>query len=316
MMTDAAPMSGTDAKLAYQLCSPFIGKRWQHPLSPDEYAVLKDARAFLGEYIDFEEALLQVLYSYEEFESFLLTTALNEYLFPLVEYDFLQDTRIKANLRVLSFLNSVTSLRDQFPKFRCLLPQKDAKAHFQALWNTQKATSIVFRFCERFRNFAQHQTQPVASVTTGGAWDKQRVYLESHLTIFASLKDVCANRDIGAAEKAEYASSFGAYCDVGLIFRESVGCIGKIGKEMRDFLGPEFTSHLANYRSNLALTNDTDEKSRTAIAERIKGNAVVEEFQIFSEFSDRAERLHRIFLMTNNHEHFISNRPRGHQKKL
>lgn len=297
----------------YKLRSPFIGNRFTHPLSQTEFAELCRARTFLTDYVRFEESVLQVLYSWEEFEAFLLNTALNQYVFPLYEHDFAQDTRLRSNLKVLGFLNSITSLRDQFPKFKSLLPALDQHKLFKELWNKQKDTSVAFSFCERFRNYAQHQTQPVSSVTTGGGWNETTGLLESHVSIFVDVGAVCANRDIKRDERVRYETEFGAECDVGLLFRETAAGIGQIVQSVRANLEQTFAKAIATYESNLSRVPITDNLQIAEVA-HLSAGAAVETFSIFKGFSERAKGLHRTFLMTNNQRHFVSNKARGHKK--
>src|SRR5687768_3113440 len=96
--------------------SPFISDRWEFGISAQSYAELMQSQSFLPEYTRFEEIGLQALYAYQEFEQFILNSALEHSLFPLSPHEFEQDHRIRANIRVLSFLNSITSFRDQLPK--------------------------------------------------------------------------------------------------------------------------------------------------------------------------------------------------------
>jgi hypothetical protein len=307
--------AGAKSASQHFLRSPFISERFQHAITTDEFDSLKAARSFLSEYMRFEESVLQVLYSCEEFEAFLLNTSLNHYLFPSHEHDFMQDTRLRSNLKVLGFLNSVTSLRDQFPKFKGLLPALDIHRRFKNLWNDQKKASTAFSFCERLRNYAQHQTQPVSSVTTGGGWDKDRVLLESHVSIFVAVDAVCANRCIKDGERRQYQAEFGTQCDVSLVFRETTACIGKIVQETRAALDKHFVSQMATYEANLAIAKSYKENFVVAEAVSTLNDAEVERFSIFQDFSERAKRLRRTFVMTNNHSHFISNRARGHNTK-
>jgi hypothetical protein len=308
----AKPLSTTAKKAndEYIIRSPFIGVAYNHNLTQTEFYTLKKAREFLTEYLRFEESLLQVLYSEEEFEAFLLSTSLNHYLFPGQKHDFLQDTRLRSNLKVLGLLNSITSLRDQFPKFKVLLPAINLHSNFKKLWDAQKSTSVAFKFCERFRNYAQHQTQPVSSAMTGGGWDKNFNLLESHLSLFVNVNSVCKNHSIEAAEQQQYISAFGNKCDISLLFREAMGCIGKIITEIRATTDGEFQSAISCYESHLKIAKQNN--SPASEVTHLKNGSAVETFTIFQDFSDRAKRLRRTYVMTNNEKHFISNRARGH----
>ena len=300
----------TDCKYKYLLRAAYIGGTFQHEMTENEFLKIVAARAFIQEYMRFEETYLQLLFSFESYESFTLTSALNYYLFPQIDYEYMGDLRLKANVQVLGFLNSLTSLKDQFPKFK-QSRTGDIHSKFGRLWADKKATSIAFRFCERLRNYAQHQTQPVDLVTLGGKWDEARLYLEQHLSVFVTTNEVCINRQIKAAERDEYTSFFGAKCDVSLILREALAAVGEIVKVVRDELKENFSDSMLTYENQLELVHNKVGPIPVEIVKSYNNNAI-ESHSIFSEFSDRAKRLRKTHAMANNHQHYISNRARGH----
>ena len=136
--------------------------------------------------------------------------------------------------------------------------------------------------------------------------------MESHVSVFASVDSVCASRDVKDEERMRYEAAFGSQCDIGLVFREATAVIGKVVKEIRTELEGHFVSALSTYERYL----DTAESYRgdlpAAEAAAVLDDKVVEKFQIFREFAERAKRLRGTSLMVNNQEHFISNRARGH----
>ena len=54
------------------------------------------------------------------------------------EYDFAQDMRLRGNIKVNAFLNAVTSIKGQFPKFTGYEKVKNVRAEFQELWKAAK----------------------------------------------------------------------------------------------------------------------------------------------------------------------------------
>jgi len=294
----------------YVLRSPVIGRSFQQDLVDAEFRELDNARAFLLEYMDFEESVLQLIYAAEEFESFLLTTALNQYLLPQYQYDAIQTNRLRANLKMLGFLNSITSLRDQFPKFRPLNPGFNMKQVFEKLWDDKKAASVAFRFSERLRNYAQHQTQPASSVSFGGGWDKNTGLMEDHMSVFVDVSNVCQNRNIGGSEKTLYEQTFGKAADVALVFRETMGTIGQIVLEIRGSLKPHLNLAVANYERSADLVRKNDLPALEAAS--LEGNKSQVLFSVFPQFTARAISLSATHVMINNQKHFISNRARGH----
>ncbi|WP_152601057.1 hypothetical protein [Rhizobium sp. YS-1r] len=202
MTKNLSPGGHKDDK--YFLISPFIDFRCQLELTHIEFQKLSASHATIKNNIIFEENLLQVFYSMAEFESFILESSLRHSLFPISDFEFAQDNRIRGNIKVASFLNSVTSFKDQFPKFDHLSPGVDLKDVFTTLWTNCRNKSVDFSFFERLRNFSQHQTQPVSSYTIGSNWNEELSLHEHRASLFASVEEVSRNRSIKNEERERY----------------------------------------------------------------------------------------------------------------
>lgn len=303
---------GCDVTITYVLTSPFLGERYEHRLSLEEFESIRRSYIFLDEYMSFEETVLQLIYSYQEFERYILESALDYHIFPSVDFDYFQDIRVKSNIRVMSFLNSLTSLRDQFPSFRRVKNLADLRSAFRKKWDSQKATSTEFAFCERLRNFAQHQTQPVSSVQTGGGWDEKRTLYEARTSIFVDVEAVCENRKISPGEKQVYLNYFGPKADAALLFRVAIDTLGKLSKETREECITEFSRSVDVLKEYITIASGYVETFISCEAMSMDSDKITEKFPIFDDFVKRANVLRRIHLNVNNERHFISNRSRGH----
>jgi hypothetical protein len=303
----------TEPDTRFALVSPFLGEHFDHTLTSEDFGELRKSFLFLKDYMRFEETVLQCLYSFEDFEEFILKSALQHYLFPMREYDFLQDTRVRSNIKVLSLLNSVTSLRDQFPKFRSHQELSRLHEMFRSYWDYERDSSAAFAFFERLRNFAQHQTQPVSGYTTGSRWDDKREISEARAAIFVTVDEVCSNRAIGQTERERYTNTFGEKADLSLIFRETIGRIGEIATKIRKETDAVFKSSEALYQNAIEIGSRYQEKFTVCDAVAITGDSEEKQFSVFGDFLERARRLRRTFLMKNNQSHIVSNRAMGHK---
>lgn len=306
-------MKSLEKLTGHFITSPFINERFQIPIEPSDYEAAIRSIRFLEEYLRIEESTLQILYSLQEFEKFVLDSSLENYLFPLSDYDYHQDSRIKANIRTLSYLNSVRSFRDQFPKFNQHTKTLGTREIFRNLWAGQKECSVSFRFFDHLRNYAQHQTQPVTHITYGGKWNDDRTLLEKHTSIYVNVDDVTNNRDIDENERNMYRDELGTYADISLVFRESNGCIGKIVKNIRIHLSEEINSSIAIYDSILNIPKLENIYTDHIDISKIKNGLVVNNTGMFFDFINRVKRIKKTYLMENNHEHFISNKSFGHK---
>lgn len=300
---------------SFELVDPFIEESFHCSITEHDFTELFSARKFLIDYMKFEENELQVLFALQEFEEFLLNTALKYYMFPNVDYDFFHDARLRANTKVLGFLNAITSFKDQFPKLKSVDDTKDFRISFIKNWKKECKASVVFSFCIRLRNFSQHQTQPVSGVTTGGAWTKDRSIMEQHLTVFVKTAEVCDNRRINDSEREKYKLVFKDNADIAAIFRETAHVLTSIVREIRDQTKSDFEHSIKIYET--ALFKNKGNFGGKEILNVVKkiDDEVDEKFSIFTDFIDRAKRLRTMPLATNNHNHFISNRLRGHEEQ-
>lgn len=299
-----------ESHLTFELISPFVSTRYSHPVSEDFYRTVKNAKSFLSKYMRLEENILQVIYSSQNFEEYLLKSALDYYLFPIHDFDYFNDTRLKANLYVSSVLNAITGFRDQFPKFSGTTNQVSRR--FRDLWDDQRAQSITLRFGERLRNYAQHQSQPVYSATTGGGWDTDRNLLESHVSFYGDVEAICVNRNIQKSEKDEYLEHFGERVDLALVLREMLGSVGKISVAVRQDLSADFEQAVSTCNECLSLVKPYSDINITHLSMRNVDHEV-EGFDMFEDFVSRAKRLRTNMVMTNNERHYISSRARGHK---
>lgn len=298
--------------LEFFLTYPFSGRRPDNRIEHAEFKGLQSSFLYLKDDMQLEESMLQIIYSLEEYEEFILKSSLHHHFFPLSEYEFFQDSRVRSNIKVLSFLNSVTSFRDQFPKFKSQPSLSQIREDFLSLWDKKKAISVTFHFFERLRNYAQHQTQPVSSATIGAGWDEKREMSEARASVFVKVNDACTNRKIPQEEKQRYIAEFGEMADISLIFRETSGCIGDILKDIRGRTQIVFDKSAEEYEKFLQITRDGHGNYSPCDVVSITKGQRTKEFSMFPDFLQRAKRLRRIFLMTNNERHFVSNRAFGH----
>lgn len=298
---------------SFELVSPFIEESFHCSITERDFVELVSARKFLINYMSFEENRLQVLFALQEFEEFLLSTALKYYMFPTVEFDFFQDARLRANTKVLGFLNAITSFKDQFPKLSSVDGSKNFRKNFRKIWERECEASVTFSFCIRLRNFSQHQTQPVSCVTTGGAWTEDRSVMEQHLTVFIKTAEVCNNREINSLEQERYKSVFKDNADIAAIFRETAHILALIVNEIRDQTQSDFEHSIKVYETALCKNKGNFAGKEILNVVQKTDDDVDEQFSIFSDFVARAKRLRILPLANNNHNHFVSNRLRGHE---
>jgi hypothetical protein len=297
---------------SYVIRSPFIADVKELSISEDEFASIKVARNFLLQYMQFEEGVLYLKFAIADFETFLLDVSVQEHIFPEVEFNAFQNLRLRSNLRTVAFLNAVASFKDQFPDFSKYYSCKLTRREFISRWDQLRQDSLAFSFCERLRNYAQHQNQPVRYVTTGGGWDSNRVHLEMHASVFASVPSICENRSIDSIERQKYTSSYGDKADISLILRETVGKIGELSNLIRSDLNYEFQTSSDIIDALLVRLQSEFTSHMHGDVVRLDNGMEAEIISIFPDFIHRAKQLRNSRFVTGNEHHYVSNRARGH----
>jgi hypothetical protein len=151
-----------------------------------------------------------------------------------------------------------------------------------------KMSMTPFRFFERVRNYAQHQSQPVSIMESGGEWIDGHTILEDHLSVYVDVETVCNNRAIPEAEKLEYIKAYLGNCDISLLFRETVAVLGQIVLQMRRQLAKYLDAALDEYRSNLAIVQIYGATVGKVVT--LLSGTEQDSFEIFPGFVERVQR--------------------------
>lgn len=289
-----------------------LGIRSKVEISIEDFQKIGTAKSIISDTISFEENVMLIMNSSKEYEEFILKSALDFYYYPTAEFDFYQDSRMNANLKLLNYLNSITSFRDRFPEFRSCKTGNKLQIEFKRMWNEQQDTCVSFRFCGRLRNYAQHQTQPVWSVTAGGGWNENPRLMETHVSVFVKVDDICKHRSIKTDEKKNYNNNFGELADISLIIRETNSSVGFIVNDMRKMLNEDFLDSENCIKYQLSKLGIGPENLKLANALEIDNGTITKSISLFYEFINRANRLRNTRIPTNFQNHYISNRYRGH----
>ncbi|WP_312403246.1 hypothetical protein [Rhizobium sp.] len=298
---------------SYFLRSPFLGDGTHIEITKDDFFKLENSKIIIREYISFEESLFQLLKTYSEFEKYLLTSALDFLNFPQADWDFFQDIRIDANIRVVSVLNAMTSVRDQAPKLNSPQLGVTLNRRLRTLWDEHRSTSTSFSFAERLRNYAQHQTQPISRTSTGGGWKKDDDLCEHHTSVYVDTLAVCNNRGIDRDEKERYLHEYGDMVDIAGLLREALSIIAKIASTLRSEFEQPVTESLSTYDYYLTIRNETPTHyDAVAANNRLEDK----KFSIFPGLVERAKKLKQQRYLTNFEKHYISNRLRGHSTSM
>lgn len=280
-------------------------------IEKDFYDSIHRSDQFISRYVAFEEAIVGIRYAMYDFEKFVLTISLDYEENRGSDHSYFQDMRVRANGKVVSVLNAITSFRDQFPKFKETVKQIEGRVAFLENWKLHKEVDVHFDFCEVLRNYSQHHTQPVSRVTVGGSWDKDHTWRESHSSIFVSVSAVAADRALQPSQRERFLSQIGEMADVSLVLRKSMDCIGDISREMRSWLTPDFEQSCATYATALG----TAKRERFPYLLLTRESDGGEGRQIFPDFLNYAKKLRTGQLPSHTANGYVSNKARGHSEK-
>jgi hypothetical protein len=262
--------------------------------------------------MSFQEQVRQLILRLHEVERFQLERALYDLFVADLDYHEFQESRLQANNVVAAYLNTMTSIRDQATNIEAPKGEFRFREKFRREWDKTKSNSAAFRLACRYRVYSQHQSQATTGITSGGGWDEEMVRCETHITINASLSEICENRDIKKAERDEYKEIFGEKIDVGFLLRSTSSEIAKITKSSIREIREEIDSSMR------FLTEFIDKYSslgsRMISLGVLSDNRVVESFVVFDNLVERVRGLLNFRLLENYELHFVSNRDRGHER--
>lgn len=296
--------------MEYIAYTRFSEERHEEKLSETEYEKILFSRKVLMDFMCFQEQVRQLIIRLYDVEKFQLETALSDFLVKDLNYHSFQEGRIQANNLVAAYLNTMLSLKDQATNIEAPKGEFRFRDKFRTEWKSAKEDYITFRLANRFRVYAQHQNQPITGITTGGGWDENRMRCEHHVTINASIKEICRHREITDKERDDYLAHFGATIDVAHLLRCTSSIISKITKSSISEIHNIVEDSISNLRSLCHRFRKSGSEYIDVVA--INKDGKRNEFVVFEDFIHRAETLLRFRILENYEDHYVSNRERGH----
>lgn len=205
-------------------------------------------------------------------------------------------------------LNAVTSIRDQAPKLAHSQLGITLRERLLTLWEEERTRSTAFSFAERFRNYAQHQTQPISRASTGGGWDKSLALCEHHTSVYVATSEVIKNRNIRSTERERYLREYGELVDVAALLREALSAVGRIADTLRIEFEQPFNEAIEAYEHFLNIDNGRPQHYDVISAYPSEDS----DLSIFPGLSQRARKLKQQRYLKNYQKHYVSSRLRGH----
>lgn len=281
------------------------------PISKKLYESIKQSKVELFEIISIEEAYAQILDSYIEFEEFIFSTSQHHFIYTILEYDYSQDSRMIANRRVLTCLNTIFAFKDQVKTSRDFHQKNFLKNFFKNEFSKMKMHSISYQFAEQLRNYTQHQSQPIDSLTVGGGWDETHTICEQHATVYVNTSKVFSRREIKKSEQEKFLNYFGSSIDVSYLFREVLSEISNIVKNYRIVTSDHYIKICKTLDAalNLGYKSENGKKSFDLVDESTGSKSIY----FNSDFLNRAHRFRDNSIITNYEKHYTSTRPRRHR---
>lgn len=144
-----------------------LGSKASIEITPADYEEIRVSRDGLGLLMGIEQKFNAVLANYEEFERELLTMSLRRMLYADGQWGGFHDDIHTANRRLGNLLSSARAYTDQVQHDikRVLGRRSDAAATASQRMADASNTIVAYRLMEALRNYAQHQSFPVRTLS-------------------------------------------------------------------------------------------------------------------------------------------------------
>tara|TARA_R110001606_G_scaffold29844_1_gene92908 strand:- start:396 stop:1325 length:930 start_codon:yes stop_codon:yes gene_type:complete len=307
-------MSETDEE-QFMLKKYDLSNPCQRFIDEDEFNRIVRAKGILLSLASIETLYIRVLLAFEEFEVFSFKNAIGGYIFQSMGYSNSADSRVRANLKAVNFLNALIAFRDQFPETGNFYSGADCKSQFRQNWNETQKISIEFSFCRHLRNFAQHASEPIETSGQSTSWIEDGEIRETTWSWNADVEAVCSDctkkKKMSQSDADRFRGAFGRRCDVSLLFRKVISDLGEIHDKARRSLENDFSTAKLHIMRSLDSIHTDGEQVPMARVLKLKAGMEVEKIDLFSELVDRAQMLRSSLILRNVHNHYLSNRVRG-----
>lgn len=142
-------------------------KFYEVALTQYEYNTLKVAKSILIEILEFEEKIVLLLESYQEYEQELFKATMRAMVWGFEDWSALMDTRLTINRRIAGLLTACKMYNDQTSHtFSNIFGSKSEQLNnLNNLKEKERKNSASFKFMEGLRDYVQHQGMPVFRLT-------------------------------------------------------------------------------------------------------------------------------------------------------
>ncbi|MGO4909386.1 hypothetical protein ACEN2J_13770 [Pseudorhodobacter sp. W20_MBD10_FR17] len=230
---------------SYQLLEPY-GDRQTVQISSDDYRKFSAAQRNLLNLLKIEELLGVAAESYLEFETIISKAALGYMVLSFDPNDterFFQEYRNRFDLKILNLLNAFRAHYEQSMSITKLLENACPGLH-NSIKNSFSArfdTSQEYRIVDALRNFAQHDTLPLHSLSFGSQHqyagdrrdEKSAFRNRVAVGLYFSISALVESNKINAKTRKEVEGFGVTLLDATLLIRKYVACVSEVHLELR-----------------------------------------------------------------------------------
>lgn len=204
-------------------------------ISEEEVSILKETSEKILLALSFERNFEYLIQNYLDYENTIAQKSISQLVDKHQSMDEFNSHITDVNIKLLNLLSTTKAYIDKSPSI--LKKLKGVADSFKIECSLQYDTNFSYRLVDALRNYAQHNNDPLSSLTLGGEWVKQE-NLEYYTNPIIDTEVLRANKKFRKSVLPEYDVKFHlSYC-----IRRYIECLSLIHKKMGDSFKADLNS--------------------------------------------------------------------------
>jgi hypothetical protein len=212
-------------------------------LTESEYLEIVTAKRRLVILVGIEEKFDLLFANYGEYESTLLNLSLENMLGYSNSYSHFHDARGLVNRRLLNLLSSTRAYVDQVThdvgELAGASAKDQAKDHLKTLFSGEYDGHLAYRVLEALRNYVQHRSLAVGSLSFGSKWFEQltpRARRRHSLQVYLDTDALVGDDYFKSSVLQELRASGKGNVLLTPMVRQYVDCFGHVHRQLRTYV--------------------------------------------------------------------------------
>lgn len=225
--------------MEYRLIRLLSGLKNFIEINESRFLSIKGARSLLVEALFIEEKFELLIENYLEYEQFALNAAAEYIISPYQDDRWFQTKRNTYNRLLINFLSTCKMYTDHISHHlsKMYKPDKSKVRELKEYISNQYDQYFGYRLMEEIRNFMQHRSYPVKTIS----FNSKKIEVEGESEFTYTFTAYINPQDLKEEEKFKKSildelEKIGSKIDITPFVREYISCFGRIHGELRKII--------------------------------------------------------------------------------